>query len=262
MRVIITGASRGIGKAFALKFAQAGAHVALLARSETAPSHQALKGTLQDVKKEVEAAGGRASIYGVDLTDGVAFQSTLHRALEDLGGCDVLINNASVVNTSNTQSPKQLDLLHSVNTRAVMTANQTCRSALVEADGSILTMSPPIRLGRLSWIYDHIPYTVSKYGMTIATLGESESVNANCLWPRRTVATAATEMLEKKGFKGAYSAGRPAAVVADAGFQIATSREWNAQTLFDDDIISDWRDDRTAPLDVFATEDVSALRTN
>lgn len=258
MRVLITGASRGIGAATARVFARkhgASLQVALLGRSDGAPSHAALEGTLQETARAVEACGGTAIPVGVDMRDGPALSAAVERAVRSLGGLDVLVNNASVLFPSPTLTPKQMDLLHAVNTRGTLLCIQGCADALAAARGAIVTMAPPIRLGRLEWIAAHPAYTVSKYGMTLATLGAAtRRVRANCLWPKRTVATAATKRLDADGvIPGAFSRGRPEEYVAEAVHAVAVDEMRNAQTLLDEDVVEP-EDEGTAPLDAFVDD--------
>ena len=216
MRILVTGASRGIGAAVAQRFAAGrGTSVALLGRSLEQPSHSTLSGTLRATACEVERLGARAIPLQVDMRDGEAVVRTVRDAISLMGGLDVLINNASVLAVGpKADTPKSMALLGAVNAQATMLCLSTAREALHEARGSIVTVSPPIRLARLDWIQQHgIAYTLSKYNMTMATLASATgSVRANCVWPKRCVATAATRRLEQEGvMTGAYTRGRPAA---------------------------------------------------
>lgn len=255
MRVLITGASRGIGAAIARTFAQrhgASAQLALLGRSDDTPSHPSLEGTLQDTAEAVRRHGARAFTAPVDMQHGDALCTALKRCMEDLGGLDVLVNNASVLWIDKVASPRQMDLVHAVNTRGTMLCLQTCAEALADSErgGSVVTLSPPVRLGRLDWVTPHVPYTLSKYSMTIATLGAaSDRVRANCLWPKRTVATAATQRLEP-WMPGAFSKGRSPDLVAEAVHRLATELTCNACTLLDEEVLPDMPG-QEAPLDAF-----------
>ena len=257
MRVLITGASRGIGAAVARAFAEhhgSNLRVALLARSKSKPSHPLLDGTLLETTRDVEARGGAAIPLEVDMRDGPALCQTVASALHSMGGLDVLVNNASVLAVERDASAKTMDLLHAVNARGTMLCLQECRAALEDSRGSVVTLSPPVRAGRLEWISAHPAYTLSKYAMTLATLGAaSDRVRANCLWPKRTVATAATRRLEDAGaLPGAHSKGRDPRVVAEAVHHLATRSTCNAESLFDEDVVEMDRDD--APLDAFVDE--------
>lgn len=262
MRVLVTGASRGIGAAVARAFAQkhgADATIAVLGRSLSEPSHGALSGTLLETMRAVESFGAGAIPLQANLRCAEETVDAVRSALRSLGGLDVLVNNASALDLQG-RTIRQMDLVHQVNARATLLMNTECRGALEESSGSVVTMSPPIRLGRLEWISPHPAYTVSKYSMTLSTLAfASERVRANCLWPRYTVATSATRRLERLGAPGApHAEGRPAEDVALAVYALATSTAWNAQTLFDDDVIQ--LPPTRAPLDLFATDEDPCAR--
>ena len=253
--MLITGASRGIGAATARLFARthgASLRIALLGRSKDGPSHVALSGTLLETARDVEEHDGAAFPVAVDMSDGSALVAAVEQAVHTLGGLDVLVNNASVLATTPTLSPKRMDLMHAVNTRGTLLCIQTCAEALAESRGAIVTMAPPIRLGRTEWVAAHPAYTISKYGMTLATLGAASArVRANCLWPRRTVATAATRLLEDTGvLPGAFSRGRSEDFVARAVHAVAVERTCNAETLLDEDVL-DPDDGGDAPVDAF-----------
>jgi len=258
MRVLITGASRGIGAAIARVFARrhgAEAVVAVLGRSLSHPSHDSLDGTLLDTVRDVEAYGACGLSFQVDLRCANEVVSTVRTAVESMGGVDVLVNNASVLYLSRDTAPRRADLMYQVNARASLLANQTCRAALSESSvGSIVTLSPPIRTGVLEWISAHPAYTISKYSMTLAALSAaSASVRSNCLWPRYTVATSATRRLEMHmGVDGAYTRGRDPDEFAEAAYALAMSADHNAATLLDDEVVPMPPCD--APLDLFATE--------
>lgn len=264
MRVLVTGASRGIGAAIAATFARRGGEgtvVSLLARSHPRPSHAALEGTLLDTVGDVEAHGACGLPFRADATRPEEFVGALKTAVRVMGGLDVLINNASALHLSRDASPKHMDLLFQVNARATLLAIQTCREALRESPaGSVVTLAPPLRTSELDWIASHPAYTISKYSMTLATLAASESsVRSNCLWPRYTVATSATRHLEMTaGAKGAYTLGRDPRDVAEAVYALATGTDHNARTLFDDEVVP--LPPCRAPLDLFATEDTRRMR--
>ena len=239
MRVLITGASRGIGAAIARVFAERGGEgttLALLARSKERPSHPELEGTLLDTCRAVERAGATAVPIEVDLRDEAALRRAAQSALGALGGLDVLVHNASVLWPHPVATARRMDLLHAVNVRAVMLLGHECGAALRESSGAVVSLSPPVRTGRLEWISRHPAYTLSKYGMTLATLATaSASVRANCVWPSTTVRTAATKALEAT-HPGAYTEGRSPEAVAEAVYRVATSRTYNARTLLDEEV--------------------------
>jgi len=265
MRILITGASRGIGAATARAFARRvpGARIALLGRSDRHPSHPTLQGTLVETADAVDRLGGIPLVLPTDIRRASELEPSLAQALDAFGGMDVLINNASALNVDASPSTRTMDLVHRVNTRATAICIRDLLPALEDtsdrangAPGSIVTLSPPVRMGRLEWIRAHPSYTISKYAMTMHTLAAaSDAVRANCLWPRRMTATAATERLERSGLvPGAHSRGRDPDRVADAIVRLALDGRWQASTLFDDDVDPDLsRDDPTPPppLDAF-----------
>jgi NAD(P)-dependent dehydrogenase (short-subunit alcohol dehydrogenase family) len=224
-----------------------------------------LDGTLLDVARGIRERTPHASAvpFRVDLADGDAARDAVREAVHCLGGeLDVLVNNASALWLGKgPTSVKKLDLVHNVNARATLVCLQEAREALrrspLPGGGSVVTLSPPIRLGRLDWISAHPAYTLSKYGMTLATLGEAcvGQLRANCLWPRHTVATAATLRLERERvLPGAYSRGRSPDLVAQAVVRLALDPGMgNGRTVYDDQVLPGLFPVPTdAPLDVFA----------
>ena len=259
--VLVTGASRGIGKAIAEKFASEykdKAKIALFGRSLEYPSHPKTQGTLLETLKIVESYGAMGIPYSVDIQEADSLKESIRKAIKYMGGLDVLINNASVLYTNPTLN--QMDLLYKVNTRASLLSMKTCKTELEKRNGTIVTISPPIRLGRLDWISNHPEYTISKYSMTLGTLAYgSNHIRANCIWPRYTVATNATMKLENEGFNGAYTKGRSTKEFATAVFDLSIS-DLNTQTIYDDDITT--LPSTNAPLDVFSQECTKKLRKN
>lgn len=234
--MIITGASRGIGAAIAKSFAKRGAQIALIGRSNSKPSHSSLEGTLVETARDVEKLSGKPLIVPVDISDGFEWKKALTNVLDSWDGVDVLINNASVLSLEKQASLKNLNLLYNVNTRATMIAIQTCLPYMKNG-GSIVTLSPPIRLGRLDWISQHPSYTISKYSMSLATLGAaSETVRANCIWPKRMIATAATKRIENI-IPGSYTKGRDPNYVAESVYKLSVEMECNAKCLMDEDVL-------------------------
>ena len=165
-----------------------------------------------------------------------------------MGGLDILINNASVLYLNPTI--KQMNLLYTVNTQASILTMKTVQQALTESKGSIVTLSPPINLAKLDWISCHPEYTISKYSMTLATLGNANNtVRANCIWPRYTIAKSATKTLEKIDYNRAFSEGRSVKDFASAVVALSLSNK-NAETLYDDEILD--LSQTQAPLQKFA----------
>ncbi|MCW3463172.1 SDR family oxidoreductase [Chitinophaga nivalis] len=217
--IFITGASRGIGESIALKLAAAGANIVIAAKSvEEDPR---LGGTIFSVAKAVEAAGGKALPVQVDIRDEAQIQQAVKQAAEKFGGIDVLINNASAIQLTNTeQTPaKRFDLIHDINVRGTFLMTQHCIPYLKAGNNPhILTLSPPINLDP-KWMGGHIAYTISKYNMSMLALGwaaelKPYGIAANSLWPATTIATAAVKNL--LGGDALMSVSRKPEIIADA----------------------------------------------
>jgi len=220
--ILVTGASRGIGAAIAVRCAQAGANVVVLAKS--AEPNGRFPGTIHSVAKEIEAAGGKALAIQVDLRDAEALQKAVQQAAETFGGIDALVNNAGVLNITNTMNTpmKRFDLMASVNVRATFCASQACIPFLQKSENPhIINVSPPINLNP-KWFKHHLPYTISKYGMSMCTLGMSvefakEGIAVNSLWPKTTIATAAVEVHFPEAV---YQGSRKPEIMGDAVYQL------------------------------------------
>lgn len=238
--VFITGASRGIGRAMALRFARDGANIVIAAK--TADPHPKLEGTIHSVAKEVEAAGGKALPIQLDIRDEAAVETAVKRAAEAFGGIDMLVNNASAISLTNTPATpaRRFDLMHQINTRGTFVCAQACIPFLKRSTNAhILTLSPPLNL-KPRWFKDHLAYTLSKYGMSMCTLGlaaelASDGIAANSLWPRTTIATAAVAEF----FPQAMAASRTPDIMADAAQAILTrpSRECTGQFFIDEEVL-------------------------
>ncbi len=227
--IFISGATRGIGREIALRCARDGAK--LIITGKTAEAHSRLPGTIHSVAEEVVQGGGQALAIRLDVRDEQAIQDAVTQAAEHFGGIDVLVNNASAISLSNTlETPaKKLDLMWDVNMRATFLMSQACIPHLkLAANPHILTLSPPLNMDA-KWFAPHLAYTMSKYGMSMCTLGLAREFSAdgsgfkgigvNCLWPRTTIATAAIEYNFPPEI---LRASRKPAIVADAAWQILT----------------------------------------
>lgn len=223
--IFITGASRGIGREIALRCAQDGARIVIAAKS--AEPHPTLEGTIYTVAEEVEKAGGKALPLVVDVRDEKMVAEAVAKTVETFGGIDVLINNASAINLSSTSeiSMKRFDLIFSVNVRATFMCSKLCYPHLKKsANPHILTLSPPLSM-KPKWFKKHVAYTMSKYGMSMCTLGMSEEfkkdgIAVNSLWPKTLIGTAAISVNISKLL---YHASRKPIIVADAAHEIITS---------------------------------------
>lgn len=198
--VFITGGSRGIGKAIALRLAKEGANIAIAAK--TAEPHPKLEGTIYSAAKEVEALGVKALALQVDIRDEVQIKNAVEETVKTFGGIDILVNNASAINLSPTESleVKRFDLMNGINVRGTFLVSQQCIPHLKKATNPhILNLSPPLNLNP-KWFAKHVAYTMSKYGMSMVVLGLAEELKkyriaVNALWPKTTIATAAVQNL-------------------------------------------------------------------
>lgn len=223
--IFITGGSRGIGREIALRCARDGAKIAIAAK--TAEPHPTLEGTIYTVADEIEKAGGKALPLLVDVRDETMVVEAIEKTVQTFGGLDILINNASAINLSGTlEIPmKRFDLIFSVNARATFMCSKYCIPHLKKAaNPHILSLSPPLSL-KPKWFKKHLAYTMSKYGMSMCTLGmaeefKSDGIAVNSLWPKTIIATAAIEVNFPKII---YHASRKPAIVADAAHEILTS---------------------------------------
>ena len=240
--LFITGASRGIGREIALRAARDGANVVIAAKSEQ--PHPKLAGTIHSVAAEVEAAGGRALALRLDVRDELAVRAAMQRAAEHFGGLDALINNAGAIRLQGVENlePKRFDLMFQINTRAVMVCSQVALPYLKKsANPHILSLSPPLNLDP-KWFAQYGPYTTTKYGMSMLTLGMSEEfkkygISVNALWPRTVIATAAIE--HELGGPQIFKQARTPAIMADAAHAILTSpaRSLTGRLLVDEDLL-------------------------
>jgi citronellol/citronellal dehydrogenase len=222
--VFITGATRGIGRAIALRCARDGANVVVTGKS--AEPHPRLPGTIHSVAKEVEEAGGRALAVQLDVRDAGAIAAAVARAVDAFGGLDCLVNNASAISLAGTldTTVSRLDLMLAVNLRGTFLCSRACIEHLRKAaNPHILTLSPPLNMAP-RWFGGHVAYTMAKYGMSLCTLGMAEEFRAdgiavNSLWPRTTIATAAIEVHFPEAI---LQASRKPAIMAEAAHAILT----------------------------------------
>lgn len=261
--LFITGASRGIGKAIALRAAADGANIVIAAK--TAEPNPKLPGTIYSAAEEIEAAGGKALPLQVDIRDEEQIAGAVRQAVETFGGIDILINNASAINLTGTlETPmKRFDLMWSVNARGTFACSQACLPHLQKAaNPHILTLSPPINLDP-KWFKRHTAYTISKYGMSLCVLGMAEEfrkagVAVNALWPRTVIATAALAML---GGAAPPERCRRPEIVADAAHVILTreSRSTTGNFFLDEDVL---RETGVTDFEKYAVEPGQPLLTD
>jgi citronellol/citronellal dehydrogenase len=227
--VFITGASRGIGRSIAIRCAKDGANVVLA--SKTSDPHPKLAGTIHTVAAEVEAAGGKALPIQLDVRFEEDVQKAVAQTVDKFGSLDVLVNNAGAIQLTDIENTplKKFDLMMGINARAVFLCTQAClphlkASAKAGRAPHILSMAPPISLDP-RWIKGHAAYTLTKYGMTIVTLGTAEElreygVAMNALWPKTVISTAAVDML--MGDEGMKKSRQPD-IMSDAAYAIVTT---------------------------------------
>lgn len=234
--IVISGASRGIGEAIAFRCALDGAKVALLARSEGTPSHVGLKGTMNEVADRVRDAGGEPLIQRVDVRDRDQVHRAISKVCDVFGQIDAVVNNASVLDMTKDPDPKAFQLLMDVNAKGTLHILESCLPHLTRSDlGHVLSISPPLSTLDHKWLLPHPLYTLSKYSMTMLTLGYSDEVRANTLWPKKLIRTAATKRIERETGIPAYSRGLSPEWFAEVVHGILVS-DMTGQSLLDDDI--------------------------
>lgn len=239
--LFITGASRGIGKAIALKAAQDGANIVVAAK--TAEPHPKLPGTIYTAAAEIEAAGGKALPCVVDVRDENAVRAAVKSAVDKFGGIDILVNNASAISLTPTEQTdmKRYDLMHNINTRGTFLVSKECIPYLKKSNHAhILNISPPLNLNPI-WFGNHVAYTMAKYGMSMCVLGmarefASNNIAVNALWPRTAIYTAAMEMLTGKE-SDQFS--RKPEIMSDAAYAILCKEPKSATGNFfiDDEVL-------------------------
>lgn len=237
--LFITGASRGIGLAIALRAAKDGANVVIAAK--TAEPHKHLPGTIHTAAAEIEAAGGRALPLVVDVREEASVLAAVEQAVQAFGGIDICVNNASAISLTPTQATemRRFDLMHQVNARGSFLVSKACLPHLRRAaNPHVLMLSPPLDLSP-RWFAPHVAYTMAKYGMSLVVLGMAEEfrqdgVAFNALWPRTGIATAAIEFA-LTGAEGLKMCRKPE-IMADAAHAILTrpARECSGNFFIDD----------------------------
>ncbi|XP_027258801.1 hydroxysteroid dehydrogenase-like protein 2 [Cricetulus griseus] len=239
--IFITGASRGIGKAIALKAAKDGANIVIAAK--TTQTHPKLPGTIYTAAEEIEAVGGKALPCVVDVRDEQQINNAVEKAVEKFGGIDILVNNASAISLTNTlDTPtKRVDLMMNVNTRGTYLTSKACIPFLRKSKvAHILNLSPPLNLNPL-WFKQHCAYTIAKYGMSMCVLGMAEEfrgeIAVNALWPKTAIHTAAMDML---GGSGVESQCRKADIIADAAYSIfKRPKSFTGNFIIDENILKE-----------------------
>ena len=244
-RIFITGGSRGIGLAIALRAARDGASVAIAAK--TTEPHPSLPGTIFTAATEIEAAGGKALPIQCDIRDEAQIAAAIAQTAQAFGGIDILINNASAINLTKTEATpaKRFDLMFDVNVRGTFLASQAAipylrESAAAGRNPHILTLSPPLSM-KPKWFKNHVAYTMAKYGMSMCVLGMSEEfkrdgIAVNALWPRTAIDTAALAMIP--GID--TSTCRTPEILSDSAHIILTrdSNECTGNFFVDDEVLA------------------------
>ena len=240
--IFLTGGSRGIGRAIALRAARDGANVAIA--SKTAEPHPKLPGTIHTVAAEIEEAGGQALALQVDARDEDRVVEAVAETADRFGGIDVVVNNASAIMLADTENTpmKRYDLMQEVNARATFCVTQAALPHLKDSakkgnDPHVLVLSPPLNLDP-RWFGPHVAYTISKYGMSMCVLGWGEElqeygVAANALWPRTTIATAAVKYA--LGGDAMMNMSRTPEIMADAAHAVLTMPASRTGNFFIDD---------------------------
>jgi citronellol/citronellal dehydrogenase len=242
--ILMSGGSRGIGLAIALRAARDGARIALLAK--TGEPHPRLPGTVHTAVSEIEEAGGRGLAIVGDVRDDDAIDGAVARTVEAFGGIDICVNNASAINLAKTPDlePKRYDLMQDINTRGTFMLSRACIPHLEKGTNPhILTLSPPINLDP-KWAGGQLGYTIAKYGMSLCTLGLAEELRdrgiaANSLWPRTLIATAAVQNL--LGGEQSMDHARTPEIVADSAWAILTrpASECTGNFFIDDEVLAE-----------------------
>jgi citronellol/citronellal dehydrogenase len=239
--LFITGGSRGIGLAIALKAAADGANVAIAAK--TVEPHPKLEGTIHTAAAEIEKAGGRALPLAVDVRDEAAVKAALDETAARFGGIDIVVNNASAIQLTPVSQTdmRRFDLMHQINTRGTFMVSKYALPYLEKsASPHILMLSPPLDMAE-KWFAPHVAYTMAKFGMSLVVLGLAgelrDKVAVNALWPRTTIATAAIKNL--LGGEAMMARSRTPAIIADAAWRIFQKpKNFSGNFLIDDTFLA------------------------
>ena len=242
--LLMSGGSRGIGLAIALRAARDGANIAMLAKTDQ--PHPKLEGTIHTAAAEIEAAGGRALAVVGDVRDENSVADAVQKTVDAFGGIDIVLNNASAIDLSPTPdlAMKKYDLMQDINCRGSFLLAKTALPHLEKSDAAhVLTLSPPLNLNP-KWAGSSLGYTIAKYGMSLVTLGLAEEyrergVAANSLWPRTTIATAAVANL--LGGDEMVARSRTPEIMADAAHAVLTRdpRECTGNFYIDDEVLAE-----------------------
>jgi citronellol/citronellal dehydrogenase len=241
--LFITGASRGIGLAIAVRAARDGANVAIAAK--TTEPHPKLPGTIYTAAKEIEDAGGKALPLQVDIRHEEQVFEAVKKTAETFGGIDICVNNASAINLTGTEAldMKRYDLMHGINTRGTFVTSKACIPYLKKAaNPHVLNLSPPLNMEE-RWFAPHVAYTMAKFGMSMCVLGmagefRKDGIAFNALWPRTTIATAAVQNL--LGGDAMIRGSRKPEIMADAAYAIFNrpAKETTGNFFIDEDVLT------------------------
>jgi len=242
--LFITGASRGIGLAIALRAARDGANVAIAAK--TVEPHPNLPGTIFTAAAEVEAAGGRALTLPTDIRDEEQVARAVERTAQEFGGIDILVNNASAISLTGTAATemRRFDLMHAVNTRGTFVCSKLCLPHLERAPNPhILMLSPPLNIEE-RWFAPHLAYSLAKFGMSLCVLGlagelRARGIAVNALWPRTVIGTAALQIAMHGASADDLRRVRSPEILADAAHVILTreSRSFSGHFCIDEEVL-------------------------
>lgn len=242
--IFMSGGSRGVGLAIAVRAARDGANVALVAKTDE--PHPKLPGTIHTAAEDIREAGGQALPIVGDIRDANSVEEAVGQTVEEFGGIDIVINNASAINLVGTEEleVKGYDLMQEINVRGTFVVTRACLPHLKksEKDPHVLTLSPPLNLDP-KWLAAHVAYTISKYNMSMLTLGWAEEfredgIAFNSLWPRTMIATAA--VMNLLGGEEAMAQSRNPEILADAAHAIlARGREYTGNLVIDEDVLAE-----------------------